>query len=361
MAELQSSLTQLQTQLAEEPVLQDKYAQLAEELTHLDNPRGRLRLRQEELHQEAALKAQMMEVGAACSEIEQAIAQLNQQLSEFGHLSEQIQTQQALRAAHREAYEIYVKNREVANSRKQKHQQVQDAIAELQALEQQQQDLSAERDRLRQTFDPDYFQTVQQACQETKDKTIALSARLPDMRKYLEELEQQLLRLAALQAKLTEAQTQLEQKRKTERFIKFARKAYKEAGPRITERYIQTISREADKLFRELLNRSNVSLQWTRDYEILIQESAHQRRFVNLSGGEQMCAALAVRLALLKVLADIDIAFFDEPTTNMDRARREHLAEAIANIKTFRQLFVISHDDTFEKITENIIVVEREG
>ncbi|MGC8712755.1 MAG: AAA family ATPase [Leptodesmis sp.] len=361
MAELQSSLTQLQTQLAEEPVLQDKYAQLAEELTHLDNPRGRLRLRQEELHQEAALKAQMMEVWAACSEIEQAIAQLNQQLSEFGHLSEQIQTQQALRAAHREAYEIYVKNREVANSRKQKHQQVQDAIAELQALEQQQQDLSAERDRLRQTFDPDYFQTVQQAYQETKDKTIALSARLPDMLKYLEELEQQLLRLAALQAKLTEAQTQLEQKRKTERFIKFARKAYKEAGPRITERYIQTISREADKLFRELLNRSNVSLQWTRDYEILIQESAHQRRFVNLSGGEQMCAALAVRLALLKVLADIDIAFFDEPTTNMDRARREHLAEAIANIKTFRQLFVISHDDTFEKITENIIVVEREG
>lgn len=361
IAELQSSLTQLQTQLAEESALQDKYVQLAEELTRLDNPKGRLRLRQEELHQEAALKTQMMEVWAACSEIEQAIAQLEQQLAEFGQLSEQMQTQQALRAAHRDAYEIYVKNREVANSRKQKHQQVQETIAELQALEQQQTELSAERDRLRQTFDPDYFQTIQQAYQDTKDQTVALNARLPDMMKYLEELEQQLLRLASLQTKLAQAQSQLEQKRKAERFIKFARKSYKEAGPRITECYIQTISREADKLFRELLNRSNVSLQWTRDYEIVIQESAHVRRFVNLSGGEQMCAALAVRLALLKVLADIDIAFFDEPTTNMDRARREHLAEAIANIKSFRQLFVISHDDTFEKITENIILVQREG
>lgn len=361
IAELQSSLTQLQTQLAEEPALQDKYVQLAEELTHLDNPKGRLRLRQEELHQEAALKAQMMEVWATCSEIEQAIAQLEQQLAEFGPLSEQIQTQQALQAAHRDAYEIYVKNREVANSRKQKHQQVQETIAELQALEQQQTELSAERDRLRQIFDPDYFQTIQQAYQDTNDQTVALNARLPDMLKYLEELEQQLLRLASLQAKLTQAQNQLEQKRKAERFIKFARKSYKEAGPRITECYIQTISREADKLFRELLNRSNVSLQWTRDYEIVIQESAHLRRFVNLSGGEQMCAALAVRLALLKVLADIDIAFFDEPTTNMDRSRREHLAEAIANIKSFRQLFVISHDDTFEKITENIIMIQREG
>ena len=44
----------------------------------------------------------------------------------------------------------------------------------------------------------------------------------------------------------------------------------------------------------------------------------------------------------------------------MDKPRRDHLAEAIANIKTFRQLFVISHDDTFEKVTENIILVERE-
>jgi DNA repair protein SbcC/Rad50 len=101
-------------------------------------------------------------------------------------------------------------------------------------------------------------------------------------------------------------------------------------------------------------------LEWTKDYEILVQEGAHTRRFVNLSGGEQMCAALAVRLALLRVMADIDVAFFDEPTTNMDRPRRESLAEAIANIKSFRQLFVISHDDTFEKVTENVIVVARE-
>jgi DNA repair protein SbcC/Rad50 len=74
-----------------------------------------------------------------------------------------------------------------------------------------------------------------------------------------------------------------------------------------------------------------------------------------------MCAALAVRLALLKVLADIDIAFFDEPTTNMDKPRRAGLAEAIARIKSFNQLFVISHDDTFEQVTETVITVTRES
>ena len=184
---------------------------------------------------------------------------------------------------------------------------------------------------------------------------------MPQQRKLLAELDTQLVALNEVAEKRDRAQTELTQREKNRRFVSFARKAYKEAGPRITERYVLTVSREADRLFRELMNRPNVSLQWTRDYELLVQEGAHPRRFINLSGGEQMCAALAVRLALLRTLADIDVAFFDEPTTNMDRPRRESLAEAIANIKTFRQIFVISHDDTFEKVTENVILVQREA
>jgi len=37
------------------------------------------------------------------------------------------------------------------------------------------------------------------------------------------------------------------------------------------------------------------------------------------------------------------------------------LAEALGRLKSFAQLFVISHDDTFETITENVIAVEREA
>ncbi len=65
------------------------------------------------------------------------------------------------------------------------------------------------------------------------------------------------------------------------------------------------------------------------------------------------------RLALLREMSSIDIAFFDEPTTNLDEARREALARQILNVRGFRQLFVISHDDTFEQATQNLIRVER--
>ncbi|OUC07510.1 hypothetical protein RY27_14485, partial [Litorilinea aerophila] len=69
--------------------------------------------------------------------------------------------------------------------------------------------------------------------------------------------------------------------------------------------------------------------------------------------------ALAVRLALLREMSNIDVAFFDEPTANLDEARRSALAQQILQVRGFRQLFVISHDDTFEQATQHLIRVER--
>jgi len=53
------------------------------------------------------------------------------------------------------------------------------------------------------------------------------------------------------------------------------------------------------------------------------------------------------------------VAFFDEPTSNLDEPRREALARQILGIEGFRQLFVISHDDTFEQATEKLIRVKK--
>jgi exonuclease SbcC len=358
--EQQNQLLELKAQLDIEPSLKARQADLIAAMKELDDPRGRTHLLRRELQQQPKAQEKLAAVQADLAEVQQTIAQLDDQLAAFADLPQQMQYQQALKQQHQKAYQEYLAYRELANTRKERQKQLEDATNQLQTLEQQKEAITGKRDRLRQSFDPQQFQSVQAVYQDTHTRHISLSARLPDMQKYLKDLDQQVSRLHTIQTKRASAQTQLEQKRKVEKFIKFARKVYKDAGPRITERYLSRISQEADRLFRELLNRPNVGLEWQRDYEIYVQEGAHSRRFVNLSGGEQMCAALAVRLALLRVLADIDVAFFDEPTTNMDRPRRESLAEAIANIKTFRQLFVISHDDTFEKVTENVILVERE-
>ncbi|NDJ15762.1 AAA family ATPase [Myxacorys almedinensis] len=359
--EVRSQLAQAQTQLASEPDLKQQLAYLTGQLQTLENPRERTRILQRDLNQQANLESQQQKLETLTANIGGAIADLDAQLQAFAHLSAQLYQQQELRERHRKDYQIYLEHQQSANSYKGRKQQLEEAANDLQLLQQQEAELATQKATLAKTYDPEKVADVQKNYQEAKTQQITLTAMLPEKLKRLEEYDERLSRLQVIQQKRTQAQADQKRKQKTERFIKFARKAYKEAGPRITERYVHNISREADKLFRELMNRPNVALEWTRDYEIVIQEGAHSRRFINLSGGEQMCAALAVRLALLKVLADINIAFFDEPTTNMDRPRRESLADAIANIKTFRQLFVISHDDTFEKVTENIIVVERDA
>ncbi|MBD3882314.1 SMC family ATPase [Phormidium tenue FACHB-886] len=358
--QLQTRSHQLQTQLATEPDRLAQRSQLFASLDQLGNPKARIQHLERNLHQHSALDAQHTALTAQHAALLEAIDRFDAQLEQFAELEDQIEQQKQLRQAHQAAYLTYLQYQNDANQFRRLDAEFQTATAQLEALIAEQTIIQTAYQQAVQDYDPQQWQQVEAAYANCRSQADQIAGGLPQQRKLLTELDARLAILQSVAEKRDRTQVDLKQKDKIRRFISFARRVYKEAAPRITERYVQTISREADRLFRELMNRPNVALDWTRDYEIQVQEGAHSRRFINLSGGEQMCAALAVRLALLRVLADIDIAFFDEPTTNMDRPRRESLAEAIANIKSFRQLFVISHDDTFEKVTENVILVERE-
>lgn len=146
--------------------------------------------------------------------------------------------------------------------------------------------------------------------------------------------------------------------------LDFVRSIFNRAGEKVATVYREYLAQEASRIYREVA-RENVSLEWQQDYEVVlvdqIGDRKRERSFRQLSGGEQMTAALAVRLALLKQLAGIQVGFFDEPTTNLDSERRNYLASVIPKItKTFDQLFIISHDDSFDAMTDNIIELSKD-
>ncbi|MCU0569872.1 MAG: SMC family ATPase [Oculatellaceae cyanobacterium Prado106] len=360
VSHIQQQIQQLQQQLATEPELQQQRSHFLQAIAQLADPRGRAQLLTQNLKQRAALNQQYATLNQQCETIQQAIATLDQQLVAFADLEEQIDAQKQIRQIHQENFLLYLQHQNDANQLRRLDAELQEMNTQLQQIQAEQYTLQEQSDRLLQDYDPQQYKTVEAHYVQIRSQADQVTGSLPQQRKRLIEISTQIANLQDILEKRDRTEAELKQKEKVKRFINFARKVYKEAAPRITQRYVQSISYEADRLFRELMNRPNVALEWTKEYDIVVQEGAHTRRFINLSGGEQMCAALAVRLALLRVLADIDIAFFDEPTTNMDRPRRESLAEAIANIKSFKQLFVISHDDTFEKVTENVIIVNRE-
>jgi exonuclease SbcC len=118
---------------------------------------------------------------------------------------------------------------------------------------------------------------------------------------------------------------------------------------------LKDISAEANRIFGEIMGDRTAQLSWQDSYEVVLRRQGVNRTFAQLSGGEQMSAALAVRLALLKKLSTLNLAFFDEPTQNMDELRRMNLAEQIRRVRGFEQLIVISHDDTFEQGLDSLI------
>ena len=170
----------------------------------------------------------------------------------------------------------------------------------------------------------------------------------------IEVLHHEQIRLDAVQAQQRAFDSQVSA-------LDTIRTLLRQAGPYITQAVIRQISAGAAQIFGEIMQDFSRRLLWGEDYGITLEVDGATRQFAQLSGGEQMSAALAVRLALVREMSKLDIAFFDEPTANLDDVRREALAQQIMNIRGFRQLFVISHDDTFEQATQNLIRVRRHG
>jgi exonuclease SbcC len=172
-------------------------------------------------------------------------------------------------------------------------------------------------------------------------------------------LEAEIARVEGLTGALDEARAELATLEELERMLQQFRETIKEAGPNILKAVLHAISTEANRIFGEILGDRSSVLSWEQDYEIMLRRDGRERSFAQLSGGEQMSAALAVRLALLRGLSRLDMAFFDEPTQNMDGERRGNLAEQIRRVRGFEQLVVISHDDTFEQGLDSVIHLDK--
>lgn len=357
---LAARLAELEADLAQEEAVQHQRDRHLAALQALNDPRGRIALRQQELQHRDAIAQRYAQQQAQQQPLTQQLAALEQQLATFADLDDRIEHQTQIKQAYQAGYVLFIENKKEAD-RQAEYQAMYDQICtQLEQLQEQRLEVQMTYDRLLSQHDSERLQALETEISQANDRKNQLLGALPAKRENCQRLATELERRAAIAAQLQQTQQELAQCHRIRQFISDARQVYNLAGPRITQYYLAEISREADRLFRELLNRENVALEWTADYEIRVQEGGHWRNFRSLSGGEQMCAALAVRLALLRTLAEIDVAFFDEPTTNMDRLRRQQLAEALTNLRSFRQLFVISHDDTFENLTENVIRLQRE-
>jgi len=356
--ELRSRLIALEGKIDGEEALNLESHEIGDRLQELANPRAQRHILEQQLARSPNFEQQWQKLTEEKREIQHAIDGLNEKLANFETLEAEIAQVEQLKQEHSAGYLLYLQSHKEAQTLEERQQKLAETRAKLEELEIAKQKQQTELDRLNSTYSLAEIQPVEQELKNMNNRLAQLETTLSFQRKELTEICQSLVKKGEIAKKREQTVVELQRAKRNGQFIKDARFFFNQASPRITKFYLAEISQEADSIFRELMNRQNVALEWTEDYDIVVQEDGYKRNFKSLSGGEQMCAALAVRLAILRTLSDLDIAFFDEPTTNMDRLRRQQLAEAIGNLKSFRQLFVISHDDTFENMS-NLIHIQR--
>ncbi len=183
---------------------------------------------------------------------------------------------------------------------------------------------------------------------------------IKEITKQMGVLNKEIIMMDELLLDLKTKQQQLEKYISVLQFLNTTREILVSLPKELSLRYREYISNLGSILYSQISG-ENVRLELLEDYGIILIDNIDnnkEKAIEQLSGGEQMSVAIAMRLAMLKQVAGVNIYFMDEPTTNLDIERRSQVAEVMQEIsKDLNQLFVISHDDTFDNITDNVIKV----
>lgn len=290
---------------------------------------------------------------------------VEQELEKFASLEQQWACQQGIIRRHQSAYEVYMQHQEEARKVEALQQQIQEEEGQLALKEKTYQDLLQEVQKLARSFREEELAGLEDQVERLKIEVAKKEQLLVERRALLAQQQQKLQALEEAKEQLEQLTAKVKKHVQIRELLEYIRSVFNRAGERIAQVYRKYLAQEANRLYREVAQ-ENVTLEWGDDYEIILADSfqgkKRERTFRQLSGGEQMTAALAVRLALLGQLSGVNLGFFDEPTTNLDSQRRDNLAQVIPRItQGFDQLFIISHDDSFDAMTDNVIELKKDS
>jgi exonuclease SbcC len=354
-----ADLEEQRKELDELPGLQKELSGIEQVLDELGDPKSEWALLKAKLESRQSLADERAGLKDSLDRLDLELKKLDQELEAYQALDEKIATFQAQRQENEESQRVFLANVSLAEQLEDRRERLEHLTGELDDLQQELEKESESYKLAQQAFDRARFDHVEDEVIDTSRELARLEAIVEGSDKRMQQLEQTISELQDKQGQLQDANEALEHGETAIEALEFIRATIRKAGPFVTRALVQTISLEANRIFGEIMNDHTLRLIWEDDYGITIERSAERREFSQLSGGEKTAAALAVRLALLRELSQIRVAFFDEPTSNLDDQRRENLASQIAGITGFNQLFVISHDDTFERETHHVIHVEK--
>jgi len=329
-------------------------------LARLGDPRREAQRHEDQLREKPAKEAETRQQKLQQEELRRSLERLEEELAPLAEVDRALSDAQASRDEHQPAHDSYLANSQIAQEWPSRNQRLEQLTQEGAKLAQQVADLRLQHQQAAAGYQEAGHALVRQNEAAARRKLAGLEAQQQARQDRLGVVRQNVAQLKAMQADLARRQAAARETDSLRALVDTVRETLRQAGPLITQQRVRQISSEASNLYGDIMGNHTARLHWSEDYELSLETKGVTRSFRQLSGGEQMSAALALRLALLRQVSRIDVAFFDEPTAHLDPERRESLADRITQIKGFSQLFVISHDDTFERAAQSYIRITKD-
>jgi len=330
------------------------------DLKELGDPKAKKLHFSELVRKHEGIIDEVIEVKKEIKNHKKAQKNLYTRLGDYSGIEDEIKNQREILADSKASHNLYIQNEKTARTIAERKENKEKLSEELQTLTKDLEDAKSTFDVLSDIFDDKRFIQLEKEVSQVEQNIAKLDTRIAEKQNQLGEIEREIQELIQTQEEKKELEQVKDRYNQAQDILQFIREIIRKTGPYVKRALVHSISLEANSIFGDVISDHTMQLTWDEDYLIKIKNQSNVREFSQLSGGEKMSAAIAVRLALLKQMTSIRVAFFDEPTTHLDEERRENLASQIADIKGFNQLFVISHDDTFEKETHNVIRVSKE-
>jgi exonuclease SbcC len=289
-----------------------------------------------------------------------AYRELNDELDEFDGLDREIETTKETIAETEEPHRTYIQHEPVAESLDERQAAVDEEGETLARLRADRKEAEGRVVELDEAFDAARLDEIEEELSERRTTRAKREQQrenregdLAEARERLDELEAKRERKAALEAEMTELERDRE-------FARWARDSLQQGAEDLRDLTTSEIGDRANDIYQALRAAPTETLVWDRTYNLRVRVRGQNKPFDTLSGGEKMAAALSVRLAILERLAAVGMAFLDEPTANLDEHKKRNLVDQLEEFDRLNQLLVVSHDRTFESMTERAIELEKD-
>lgn len=177
--------------------------------------------------------------------------------------------------------------------------------------------------------------------------------------------------IANYDKKLEALKKKEQEKRHVDNFIALLNKIRTAYGKDGVQKMIRARARPLlERSTRDLFERFNLAysdIKIDDNYNIAVIGPSGEQQIEQISGGERVALAIALRLAIAQVLSGrVETIIMDEPTTHLDEERRKELVNILSSFfreggRIIPQMLIITHHPEIVDVADVIYTIKKEN